>query len=56
MSKKTLLEEIDDRLNELNELYNEADDGGHNHILDEIDMETETLQYVKKMINKHIKK
>ena len=56
MSKKTLLEEINDRLSELNELYNEAADGGHDHILDEIDMETETLQYVKKMVDKHIKK
>ena len=55
MSKKTLLKEIDGIVENLEELYEEADDDGHGGILDELSMEMETLNYVKIMINKHLK-
>ena len=55
MSKKTLLKDINGRIDELNNIYVEANEKCHHNIASEVEMEIETLEYVIKMVDKHIK-
>ena len=51
MSKKTLLKAINNRLEELDD---QLEEGYNGNVIAEIQMEMETLQYVTKMVDKHI--